>query len=920
LPADDKHPTTLAWNPDGSFLATGSSDGFIHLWGPDGTYRQGYKVLADDKLQVTSLACSPNGKELLYTGVARIGYAGIFDLETRQARPFTGHSNTVLFGSLSADGRLAVTAGGDSHESFVWQTADGSVVQKVQGGGRSVWAAGWGPDGKTIAWGTRNFHGKDGLNALEQTFSLTDLEFGETLSTPETPGEEALRAGPDYKRDNHAAGAWSLERVDFFAINIKQNGKQVGVFRSPFEGDRVYCFCLLPGNRAVFGSSFGMFLVDLSTRKRVRTFRGHNHIVLAAAPSPDGKYFLTGGVDQTIRIWSPDRDEPVLSLFVAGQDWIAWTPEGYYAASAYGERLIGWQVNHGADQLGSYFPAGQFRASLYKPDLIKLVLPEGGTKPALARLDKGDKNAVNVSEVLPPVAIISSPGPGKLDKARLEVKGVARSVGAHPVTAMRLLVDGRPWEGDRGVKTFADPKPGEVRATWDVDLPSGQHNLAVQAESAVSKGLSETVEVTAPGGDGKRPNLYVVAVGISEYPEPMTLHYAAKDAQVLSKTLREKGHGVFGAVEVKTILDREATKRNIEEAVSWLGARMTPKDVGILSFSGHGMRDRRGRFYLVPVDVKDDDPAGTCVSGDALKQRLGNTPGRLLAILDACHSGAAAGGKQPPRARADDLARDLVSDDYGVVVMAASLGSECALEGPQAGHGFFTLGLVEALNGKADFNRDRLVHLNEVDVYARFRVRQLSRGQQNPVTGKPPTVRSFPLAGLNPRPAQETPPEPEKEKPAPEKEKPVVPGSSPAALLANELVRSSGAEQGALFQRLRDTKGPQYTEALTFAIPHLEGEAKQKAREALVQRLSRLTPETLTTYLKDEEAEIRRAAALACAARELKGHIPKLIPLLRDREAAVVQATHQALKDLSGQALGPSADAWEAWWKKQGKE
>jgi hypothetical protein len=61
-----------------------------------------------------------------------------------------------------------------------------------------------------------------------------------------------------------------------------------------------------------------------------------------------------------------------------------------------------------------------------------------------------------------------------------------------------------------------------------------------------------------------------------------------------------------------------------------------------------------------------------------------------------------------------------------VIVMAASLGSECALEGPAAGHGFFTLGLVEALTGRADFNRDKLIHLNEANLYARVRVRELS--------------------------------------------------------------------------------------------------------------------------------------------------------------------------------------------------
>jgi hypothetical protein len=475
-------------------------------------------------------------------------------------------------------------------------------------------------------------------------------------------------------------------------------------------------------------------------------------MVLGLSPSPDGRYFLTGCSDQTMCIWHPDRDEPLLSLFVAGQDWIAWTPEGYYAASAYGERLMGWLINHGPEAPASFYPAGQFRRSLYQPELVKLVLPAGGTTQALARLGKEKPPTLTVSQVLPPAVAIVSPAPGRLQQGRHEVKATARGVGKHPVTALRLLVDGRPWQGDKGVHKFADDKPREVSATWTTDLLPGRHTLEVQAESAVSKALSPAVEIIIAGADDKLPNLYMVAIGISAYPAPMTLRYAAKDARVLSQTFRDKGRGVFGDVQVKLLTDREATRRGIAEAVGWLGSVMTPRDVGILSFSGHGMRDRRGRFYLVPVDVDDADPERTCISGDLLKQALANMPGRLIAILDACHSGAAApspGAAAPAKqARADDLVRDLVTDDYGVVVMCSSLGREFSLEGPEAGHGFFTLGLVEALNGRADFNRDRLVHLNELDVYARVRVRQLSQGLQHPTTGRPPTIRSFPLAGL----------------------------------------------------------------------------------------------------------------------------------------------------------------------------
>ncbi|HZT79760.1 MAG TPA: hypothetical protein VFA26_06050 [Gemmataceae bacterium] len=78
--------------------------------------------------------------------------------------------------------------------------------------------------------------------------------------------------------------------------------------------------------------------------------------------------------------------------------------------------------------------------------------------------------------------------------------------------------------------------------------------------------------------------------------------------------------------------------------------------------------------------------------------------------------------------------------------MCSSLGREYSLESPATRAGFYTLALVEGLSGKADFNRDGVVHFHELDVYTRLRVRELSRGRQNPTSSRPETVRLFPLA------------------------------------------------------------------------------------------------------------------------------------------------------------------------------
>jgi hypothetical protein len=154
---------------------------------------------------------------------------------------------------------------------------------------------------------------------------------------------------------------------------------------------------------------------------------------------------------------------------------------------------------------------------------------------------------------------------------------------------------------------------------------------------------------------------------------------------------------------------------------------------------------------------------------------------------------------------------------------------------------------------------------------------------------------------------------------------------SEAARLGSDLVGGPDArQQEAALAKLRDTKGAPYTEALATAIPRLSGALKTKAREALADRLSRMTPATLAERLQDPDAEMRRAAALACAMKDDRTQVPKLIELLADKEATVVRAAHAALKALAGKGVdyGPAADAtpaeqakaveaWKAWWNRE---
>jgi hypothetical protein len=143
--------------------------------------------------------------------------------------------------------------------------------------------------------------------------------------------------------------------------------------------------------------------------------------------------------------------------------------------------------------------------------------------------------------------------------------------------------------------------------------------------------------------------------------------------------------------------------------------------------------------------------------------------------------------------------------------------------------------------------------------------------------------------------------------------------------LAAELAQAAPGRRQEVVERYRDTKGVQYTEALALSIAREQGEARRQLREALAERMTRMTEETLGRYLEDEDAEVRRAAALGLAMRESKAHVRGLIGLLLDPEPSVQRAAHAALCSLSGQDFGPRVNAteaeklgaaarWRKWW------
>jgi hypothetical protein len=117
--------------------------------------------------------------------------------------------------------------------------------------------------------------------------------------------------------------------------------------------------------------------------------------------------------------------------------------------------------------------------------------------------------------------------------------------------------------------------------------------------------------------------------------------------------------------------------------------------------------------------------------------------------------------------------------------------------------------------------------------------------------------------------------------------------------LSNLLVKASGAQQDEVLHHLQTAEGEHHTQALVRAISQLTGDARDRARQALAERMARLSTSALHDRLHDESAELRRAAAKACAIRGATTLVPDLRRLVEDADAEVAKVARAIIAELA---------------------
>jgi len=129
--------------------------------------------------------------------------------------------------------------------------------------------------------------------------------------------------------------------------------------------------------------------------------------------------------------------------------------------------LIAWKIKDNSPQGYRIVSPEQFRQQFYRPDLSAICSPNSTWQRLWRRPTRRAAAAVQAKDhrqCLAPVVLITKPDmDGDTDKEMIAIEAIAVSVGDHPVTRMRLLIDGRPYQGNLSTFTIPSPKRGKVK-------------------------------------------------------------------------------------------------------------------------------------------------------------------------------------------------------------------------------------------------------------------------------------------------------------------------------------------------------------------------------------------------------------------------------------------------------------------------
>ena len=376
------HPASyinsVAITPDGNYALSVSGDSTLKLWNI-ATGRE-TRVFTERVNSCNSIALSPDGRYVLSGGGGETSAdLKLWEVSTgRVVRSFKGHSDLINSIAVSPEGKY-ILSGSRNGVMRLWNRSTGRVVRSFKSHSR-IGSVAFSPDGRYVLSDSENYTLKlreistgkevrtfrghsdfvgyiafspDGRYALsvsrDNTLKLWDIQTGKTKATKKNIGPiRSVVFSPDGKRALLGGGGW---KATLWLLDMR-TGKRIRTFTGHTRG--IHSVAISPDGRYALsgGDDYTLKLWDIATGREIRTFKGHSWVVNSVAFSPDGRYALSGSGDYTLKLWDISTGSEIRTF--KGHTYyifsVAFSPDGRYALSGSWDGTIRmWNVNTGTE-------------------------------------------------------------------------------------------------------------------------------------------------------------------------------------------------------------------------------------------------------------------------------------------------------------------------------------------------------------------------------------------------------------------------------------------------------------------------------------------------------------------------------------------------------------------------------------------
>lgn len=250
------------------------------------------------------------------------------------------------------------------------------------------------PDSRHVAFKAREIDKETGKN--KNTLHLYDMRSGEKLRTFTVPAPSTIIYS--FAFDPSGKALLIADDPTIYRVNIT-DGAIVQSFateneKTPWWASIVSNICVSDdGRRIAAGDAVGV----------VHVWETGGGTKTATLPTTaDGSYCVVLAPDKN-RVWSTGKDDGTIYLtdiatgenvarFISFRDggWIVITPQGYYNASADGEKYLNVRIGT------SIYDIGNYREAFFRPDLVKVALQGGSLKHLRTVADTPPAPAVTI--------------------------------------------------------------------------------------------------------------------------------------------------------------------------------------------------------------------------------------------------------------------------------------------------------------------------------------------------------------------------------------------------------------------------------------------------------------------------------------------------------------------------------------------